>query len=380
MDWAAYRDEFPILQQRTYLNSCSLGALSGRVRSAINRHLDLWDRQGAKAWYGPWMEELAETRQRVADLIGAREDEVAIMPNISTALSVVGSGLDLEARSKLVSSEMDFPTDTYQFHANPEVDVDIVKSPDGVTVPPEAIEARLDEDTAALVTSHVLFTSGYIQEVDRLCRAAEDAGALSIIDAYQATGQLPTDVRSMGCDVLITGGLKWLLGGTGIAYLYVSRAAQERLAPTLAGWFGDEEQFAFDTTRFRPRPDARRYELGTPALPSVHAGNAGLEIVQEIGPKALRDRQTELVDDLYDRFEDRGFRLATPADPDQRAGILMVELPDPQDTVDKLADRGIIVDSRPGRLRISPYFYNTLEETAEIADAVLEIEGQAHRR
>ena len=152
---------------------------------------------------------------------------------------------------------------------------------------PAEIEGLLSERTAALVTSHVLFTSGAVQDVARLSSAARRAGAVSIVDAYQGTGQLPTDVRSIGCDVLLTGGLKWLLGGTGICYAYVSRGAQARLTPTIAGWFGDADQFAFDGTRFRPRDDARRYELGTPPLPSVFAGSAGLERVHGRGDLGL---------------------------------------------------------------------------------------------
>lgn len=380
MDWSATRDDFPILEQATYLNSCSLGALARPVRQAIEGHLDDWDRQGASAWYGPWMERLTDTRAAFARLVGARADEVALFPNVSTALSVLASGLTYDERDRIVTTELDFPTVAHQWHARQGVTVDRVASQDGVRVEAQAIEDALDGDVAALATSHVCFSTGFVQDIGRLSRAAERAGALSIVDAYQGTGQLPTDVGKIGCDVLIAGGLKWLLGGTGIVYAYVSRQAQARLSPQIAGWFGDADPFAFDGSRFQPRPGAQALELGTPALPSVHAGLAGLEIVERLTPEAIRRRQTELVDDLWDRFEDLGFRLATPPRSQERAGILMVELPDPQDTVAKLADRGIIVDSRPGRLRISPYFYNTLEETAEVAEAVLDVEAKAHRR
>ncbi|MGH2667893.1 MAG: aminotransferase class V-fold PLP-dependent enzyme, partial [bacterium] len=342
MDLSSYRAEFPILARKTYLNSCSLGALSTRVRAAIVRHLDLWDDQGASAWYGPWLQELEDLRAKFAALVGARPDEVALFPNVSTALSVVASGLPFAERPEVVTTTMDFPTVGHQFLVKRGVAVQHAKSADGVRVPAGAVEELLTERTAALATAHVLYTSGAIQDVRRLAAAARRAGALSIIDAYQGTGQLPTDVRELGCDVLLAGGLKWLLGGTGICYAYVSRRAQEHLSPGIAGWFGDADQFAFDVTRFRPRGDARRYELGTPPLPSIFAGSAGLDIVREVGVQRIRQRQTELTDDLVERFLDAGFPLLTPAEPRERAGIVCVDVPDLAAVVAALAARGIV--------------------------------------
>lgn len=370
MDWEAWRDEFPILSRSTYLNSCSLGALSRRVRARIEHHLDLWDERGASAWYGPWLEELDRVRHRFARLIGATTDEVAVLPNVSTALSVVASGVDHSERPDVVLSNLDFPTLGHQWHARRNVRVLLAESSDGVSVPPDAFAEHLSERTGVLATSHVYYTSGAIQDIAALSRMAREAGALSVVDAYQATGQVPTDVGALGCDVLVAGGLKWLLGGTGIAYLYVSRKAQARLVPELAGWFGDAAQFDFDVTRYKPRDDARRFELGTPALPSVHAGAEGLALVAELGVEAIRRRQTELVTDLVDRFVDAGFSLRTPVEPERRAGIVLVALEDPPAVVGALAGEGIIVDSRPGRLRVSPYFYNTPEENERVVAAV----------
>jgi selenocysteine lyase/cysteine desulfurase len=150
----------------------------------------------------------------------------------------------------------------------------------------------------------------------------------------------------------------------------VEPEAQDRLDPETAGWFADREQFAFDTSTFRPRQDARRYELGTPSLPSVHAGRAGLEIVDEIGPHRIRTRQTELTDALVERLADRGFTIATPQASEERAGIVMVDGDAPARVVDRLADRDIIIDHRPGRVRISPYFYNTEDELQRVVDAL----------
>ncbi len=366
------REAFPILSGSTYLNTCSLGALARPVREAVEGHLDAWDRRGASAWYDEWLATLERARGAFAELIGAHHEEVALAPNVSTALSTIASGIDWEERGRVVSTELDFPTVAHQFHARREAELELVASPDGVQVPAKAIEGALTDDTAALVTSQVFFTSGAIQDIARLSAVANEHDALSIVDAYQATGQLETNVNELGCDVLITGGLKWLLGGTGIAYLYVSRAAQDRLDPSIAGWFGDTDPFAFDPSAYQPRPDARRFELGTPSVPSVAAGLAGMEIISSLTPARIRERQTELTTDLYERLDDEGYSLATPREPDERAGIVMIEVDDPAGTVERLANQGIIVDHRPGRVRVSPYFYNTPDEMARFVDALVE--------
>lgn len=370
MDWTAWRDEFPIFRRTRYLNTCSLGALSRRVRAAQTRFLDEWEQHGATAWYSTWMGELDGLRGRFAEVIGADKDEIGLAPSVSVALSSVATALDYAARPKVVLSELDFPTVSYQWAVKADAQRVIVPSTDGISVPPEAFEAAVDDRTAALVTSHVLFTSGAIQDIARIAKAAHRAGALAIVDAYQATGQLPTDVHATGVDVLISGGLKWLLGGTGIALMYVRRDRLRELRPAITGWFGNRFQFDFDPRRFEYWDDARRFELGTTANAAVYACSAGIDIVLEIGVERIRARTVELGNDLVDRLTDAGMEIRSPRDPKSRAGIVMIPLKDPASAVHSLADLGILVDYRHDRLRASPYFYNTPEDNAALVDAL----------
>ena len=370
MDWTAWRDEFPIFQSTRYLNTCSLGALSRRVRAAQSRFLDEWEQHGATAWYSTWMGELDGLRARFARVIGADKEEVGLAPSVSVALSSVASSLDYAARPQVVFSDLDFPTVAYQWAVKPGVQRVIVPSADGISVPPEAYETAVDDRTAAVATSHVFFTSGAIQDLARIARAAHAHGALALIDAYQATGQLPTDVHASGVDVLISGGLKWLLGGTGIALMYVRKERQPELRPSVTGWFGNRFQFEFDPRRFEFWDDARRFELGTTANAAVYACSAGIDIVLEIGVERIRARTTELVNDLVDRLTDAGINIRGPRDPASRAGIVMIPMHDPASAVQALAERGILVDYRHDRLRASPYFYNTPEDNAALVDAL----------
>jgi len=368
VDWALARSEFPTLQRKTYLNTCSLGALSRRSRAAVNRFLDLWEEHGASAWYRIWLGEVQATREKVARVIGAEPGEVAILPNVSSALAVLGS-CGPQA-GNVVSAQMDFPTIPYAWMAKPGFEVRLAKSPDGVRTPLEAYEPLVDGETRWVATSHVFYTSGAIQDAAALSRLAHKRGARVLLDAYQATGQLPTNVRELGVDAYVTGGLKWLLGGPGVAFLYVRRELHAELHPALAGWFGHQDQFAFDSASFRPHLNARKFEMGTPATAAVYAASAGLDLILEATPEAIRRRTNALVRDLYERLRDVGYDLATPEDERERAGIVMVRLADPAAAVKALAAEGIIVDHRPGRVRVSPYFYNTELEVERFVDAI----------
>jgi kynureninase len=370
----AYRAEFPIFATSVYFNTCSLGALSRRVEQAVGRFLALWHEHGASAWYGPWWQTLQEVRARCARVIGADPDEVALFPSITTALTAVASAFSYGDRPRVVMSALDFPTTTYQWLAKQRTGVQPVLVPgrDGLTTPAEEYAAAVDRRTELLVASHVYFQSGYVQDLGRLAEIAHRAGALCLIDAYQGTGQLPTDVHGAGVDFLVGGGLKWLLGGPGCAFLYVRRELHDRLHPTDVGWFAHADQFAFRTDVFDPAPDARRFEGGTPSVAAAYAMAAGLEIVLEVGVPRLRARQVELVGDLVERLRAGGLAPRVPPDPDGHAGIVTVPVADPPGVVAALRRRGIIVDSRPGVVRLSPYFYNTVDDNAAISGALRE--------
>lgn len=360
--WAAYRAEFPIFERATYLNTCSLGALGTRVRAAVGRFLDLWETWGASAWYGPWWEELDALRASFAGVVGAGAEEVALAPSITGAITAVASCFDYAARPRVLVSDIDFPTVPYQWLARRGVEVVYASSPDGLSVPVETFERLIDERTQLVVASHVYFQSGEIQDVAALARLAHARGALLLVDAYQSVGQLPVDVHALGVDFLVSGGLKWLLGGPGIAYLYVRRGLHEALAPSVVGWFAHGRQFAFDTRRFEYAEDARRFQAGTPSVAAIYAARAGLDYVHEIGPVRLRARQVELLTDLAGGLREIGAAPRMRGAAQDLAGILTVPVADPPAAVAALRGDRVIVDARPGVIRLSPYFYNSAED------------------
>ena len=368
MDWRA---EFPILRRKTYLNSCSLGALSEHALARVAEFHENWHEHGASAWYGTWIGRLGELRGRVAGMLNATTAEVALTASVSAGLASFASALHYRKRPRVVVSDLDFPTLSYAWRARPDVEVVSVPSDDGFTIDPARFAEVVDERTALVATSHVCYTTGAILPVRQLAGIAHARGALLLVDAYQGAGQVPIDVRTMGVDVLLAGPLKWLLGGPGLAYIYVHETLIAQLAPTVTGWFAARDQFGFDNRRFEPADDARRFELGTPALPTVHSALGGQELIDRVGLAAIRARNRELTRQLLDALRERGHAVRGPAgDDERRSAIVMIRHDDPQRVVAALAEHDVIVDARPGWIRVSPHFYNTPHDIERFMDVL----------
>ncbi len=314
---ARYRSEFPIFRNKTYLNTCSLGALGERTRRRVTEFLDVWQQRGASAWYDVWWTALADLRARYARLVNAPPEAIALAPSISVAVSAVAEAVDYARRPRVVITSLDFPTVAYQWLAKRPrgVELVVVESPDQVSVPVEAIARAVDERTALVATSHVYFTSGAIQDIAAVAAAAHAKGALCLIDAYQSVGQLP-----------------------------------------------HKDQFAFDPRVLERHDDARRFELGTPALAAVHAQHGGLDYIEEIGIPAIRSVSAALTEDLIARARERGFRPKVAARAIDRSAIVLLPAPDPAALVRQLAAADIIADARPGHVRLSPFFYNLQDD------------------
>jgi selenocysteine lyase/cysteine desulfurase len=347
----------------------------------LHTFMDTWNEWGAHAWYEIWLGEIAQVRQKFAALIGAQLHEVAIAPNVSTALSTIATALDYTRRPSIVMAEMDFPTLSYQWLVKERQGVvcRFVESPDRVYTPPELFERAVDETTALVATSRVFYTSGYIQDVRAVARIAHRNGAYLLVDDYQGTGQIPLDVVAQEIDFLVTGTLKWLLGGPGLALVYIREGLLPQVRPTVAGWFGHRDQFEFKTREFEFRPDATRIEMGTPAVPTIYTANGGLEIVLEIGAQTICERTRYLTNDLIARAHERGWRVRAPLEPEQRSSVVMLEFERPEEIVEELLRRDIVTDRRPGLVRVSPYFYNTSEENERVIAAIDEILAQRGR-
>jgi kynureninase len=359
-----WRREFPITEQLVYLNNCSLTPLPRSGRERIDRFAREWTELGGRAWYECWIGEYEALRDAIAGVLGAARDEVAIEPNVSAGLVGVASTLDYAKRPKVVVADLDFPTDGHAFHAVADrgARVEFVRSPDRVRVPLELFERAVDERTSAVCTGHVYFTTGWIQDVRALAEICHRKGAVLIVDAYQSIGAFPFDVHASGIDYLVGGTLKWLMGGPGIAFLYARRDIADRARPSAVGWWGVMDPFAFDVEHLAYGTGARRFEYGTPAVAAIYAARAGLELLATVGVATVRERHMLLSQRLVDGAIAQGWTVRCPRVAAERTAIVTLEHPEPQRVVDALRASGVICDSRPGLVRLSPHYFNTAEE------------------
>ena len=366
-----WRDEFPITRELVYLNNCSLTPLPERGRRAIEKFAREWSELGGRAWYDHWIGEYEGLRADVARVLGASVDEIAVEPNVSAGLVGIASTFDYSKRPKVIVSDLDFPTDGHAFLAVQQrgARVQFVRSPDRVRVPLELFEKAIDERTAVVCTGHVYFTSGWIQDVRALAEICHRKGAKLVVDAYQSIGAFPFDVNASGIDYLVGGTLKWLMGGPGIAFLYARRDVADAARPSAVGWWGVADPFAFDVEHLDPGKGARRFEYGTPAVAAIYAARAGISLLDEIGIATVRESHMLLSQRLVDGARAQGWTVRCPTIAKERTAIVTLEHPQPQQAVDTLRARGVITDSRPGLIRLSPHYFNTLEEI----DRVLEL-------
>ena len=195
------------------------------------------------------------------------------------------------------------------------------------TIPLERFEAAIDERTALVAVTHVCFRNGGRLDVEGVGRHRARAGAPVLVDAYQTIGSLPIDVRALDCDFLAAGVLKYLLGSAGLGFLYCRRELVQGIEPTATGWFADRDIFEMDIHDYSPAPTARRFEAGTPPVPSIYAAIAGIELMQEIGIAETEAHVRELNALLHDGVEELGGRVVTPRAPEQqrRAGLRAVD-------------------------------------------------------
>jgi kynureninase len=371
----AFREEFPILEKTTYLVSNSLGPMPRTVPEKLAEYARDWGDLGVKAWNRGWWELPVEVGNEIAPLINADDGEIVMMPNATIAQTAVLSSVDFsKERDTVVMTELDFPSIRYAYSEMAErlaARVVVVKSDDGLTIDRDRLLGAIDGRTRLVAVSHVLFRSAYLMDADAICARAHEVGALVSLDSFHAVGIVPVDVKRSKPDFLTGGVLKWLCGGPGACFLYVSPIVRDQLKPALTGWQAHSRPFAFEDT-MEYTSGAFRWLNGTPVIPALYAAAEGPKILRRAGVAAIREKSVRLTSRLIELADARGYTVNAPRDPARRGGTVAIDVPHGYEVTQHLLSQNILVDYRVGAgIRIAPHFF-TRED--ELDEAVSEID------
>jgi kynureninase len=365
------RAEFPTLASGIHLLSHSLGPVPRAARESLVAYYEAWEGHTSEdAWATSWWELSQQVGDRIARILGGAPGSVQIQPNASIALASVASCFDFAAtsRNKVVTSALDFPSMEYIWEAQRSLGakVEIVGSPDGITVPLENILAAIDDTTGLVAMSHTSFRSSYRVDAKAIVERAHSVGALVLLDVYQSTGSVELDASGWGVDFLIGGTIKWLCGGPACGYLYVRPELQTDLQPRLTGWVAHDAPFDFAHSPMRYASSVRRFAQGTPNIPALYSALPGLQIIEDVGIATIARESRRRTEWMIEFAREQGWTINSPRHVDNRGGSVMIGVDNGPEMVERLAKRRVFVDCRPGvGLRISPHFFNLDEEVEE---------------
>ncbi len=266
------RSRFKIFKHKIYLNSCSQGALSDAVQAGLEDFIATWHEQGSP--WELWVNQYEAARTAFAQFIHASPDEVAIVTSVSAGINGVASALNFRERKKVVMGEFEFPTMGHVWLGQRirGAEVQFVAA-EGNRIPAANYEKMVDRKTCVVPLTHVCFKNGFRSDVGAITQIAHCAGALVMLDDYQDCGTRPVDVKAMDLDFYVTGTLKYLLGPPGLAFMYVRKEIIPSLSPTVTGWFGQANPFAYDPKHIR-----------------FYLHRAKIRIRISIGPQCVRRR------------------------------------------------------------------------------------------
>ena len=361
-----WRGEFPTVEATLHFASHTLGAMPRGVEEALRHYAQLWKSRGIRAWEDEWFQLPMETGNLLASILGADPGTVSMCENVTLAQAVALSAVDfVRPRDRLVCTAEDFPSVLYLYEGLARRGAEVVRIPAqaGRHVDAADVLAAIDERTAVVALSHVLFRTAEVVDLAPIVRRAHQAGALVLVDAYQAVGTLPVDVKALDVDLVTGGSVKWLCGGPGAGWLYVSPRRAARLEPALTGWFAHAEPFAFDPGPTRRDAGARRFMTGTPGIPGFVAARPGCEIVARIGVPAIREKSLRQTGRMIALADEYGFGVVTPREPERRGGTVCLDVPRAAEVCQALLASDVLLDHRPGAgLRLAPHFYTRDDE------------------
>jgi len=370
-----WRARIPLLARATPMNNCSQAPQTDATRAAAEAYLESWARDGMD--WDAWVAEVELARASFARLINADIDEVAVTSSVSQAASAFASALNFEGeRPRVLASAAEFPTVGHVWLAQQPrgARVEWVPLSNAGTIDTSEYETRIDERTRVVSACHAYFVNGFKHDVAAIARIAHARGALIFVDAYQTLGTEPIDVKALGVDALAGGTLKYLMACAGIAFLYVRKELANQFRPTVTGWFGRLNPFAFDPTVLDWAPAGRRFDGGTPPVINAYIARAGLEIIHQVGPANVAAWTRVLSDRLVEGGQARGLTQYGTPNAVCKSPTTAFWVGSDSATVERqMRARGVIPSARGNVIRLSPHFYSTLDDVDRALDTLASV-------
>jgi selenocysteine lyase/cysteine desulfurase len=376
-DFRALRDaEFPYVARAPYLNAASMGPLPERARRAIDAY-NLRRSNPHALRGGDFEPTLVRCRRGAAALIGAGDDEIALLPNTSFGLNLAALCLPLAPGRRVIVSDREFPANMYPWLALQRlrgVRADVIPA-DARGNPDEAhiLEELARGDVGLVALSAVQFTNGWLADGETIGRACRTHGAWFVVDGIQALGQLPLDVAAWHADVLAAGGQKWLCSPFGTGFTYVRRELVERMEPRVVGWTAMAASANLERVlEYREEwvPGARRFEVATQPWQDYAGMAESLELLGEAGPAQVRAHVLALLDPLAAFLEERGVEIVSDMRPERRSGIFSFRPADAAGAFRALGQAGVGCALREGAVRLSAHLYNQPEDVATVMNVL----------
>lgn len=368
-------EEFPVKRNLVHFNNAGVCPLPARAAAAVNT-LAEDQRNHGPANYAAWVKVAERGRSRLAALLGARTDEVCYVKNTTAGLIIAAESIPWRDGDNMLVADIEFPANVFPWLnlARRGVQTRFVAArerPPGV----DDFAAAADERTRALAVSWVQFATGQRVDLAALAELAHELGAYLVVDAIQGLGALEIDVEELGVDFLAADGHKWLLSVEGCGVFYASRRVMERLEPFWLGWMSVERPGDYLDYEKEPLPGARRFEEGSLNMLGIHALDASVGLILEVGPARIERLITELTDRLIEGLRGLGCEITSPLGPGERSGILCFrhERVRSGEIVAGLRERGIVTADRFDSVRLSPHFYNDEGEVGQALDALRQV-------
>ncbi len=370
-----FDDEFRLDDGLIYLNHAAIAPWPQRTVNAVQRLAADLGHTGSKA-YPRWVATERRLRERLAELIDADSArDIALAKSTSEALSFVAQGLDWQPGDNVVGIHQEFPSNRIVWQALAERGVAYRTLDLDTSTDPEAdLLALCDARTRLCAVSWVQYASGLRLDLARLGQGLRERDVLFCVDGIQGLGALPFRLAEIPADFIAADGHKWMLGPEGLALFWVRPTLRDDLRLTQHGWHMVENIGDFSRHDWRPADSARRFESGSPNTLGVHALEASLSLLLEVGLEPIGAAIAERAGRLIELVDRHGLQLLSPRDPARRAGIVTFRVPDVdnQALYQALMKRDLMCANRGGGLRFSPHAYTPMEQLEQAVAVTLD--------